>query len=163
MHVAGREIARWTWQTFWWSPTPSNPQLPSAEAVAALRPAQLKGAARNYAMALGYDMISPSQPNTGGENVGSGVYVYNPYLEARFGPANLPDSLAGNDPSGQPASNNTGVQCNCMSCHMRANYNPNNLATAPNYAASRYTDVNDSQFAGTLQVDLLWSLPEIAK
>ena len=26
MHVAGREIARWTWQTFWWSPTPDDPQ-----------------------------------------------------------------------------------------------------------------------------------------
>ena len=38
MHVAGREIARWTWQTFWWTPTPSDPQLPSSTAIAALRP-----------------------------------------------------------------------------------------------------------------------------
>jgi len=49
-----------------------------------------------------------------------------------------------------------------MSCHIRANYNPNNLATAPRYSGARYTDLNDPQFAGTLQVDLLWSLPEIA-
>jgi hypothetical protein len=162
MHVAGREIARWTWQTFWWSPTPDNPQLPSSQAVAALRPAQLVGAPRHYAMAIGYDMLSPSQPNVGGQNVGSGLYIYNPYLEARFGPVQLPDSLPGNDPDGSPSPNNNGVQCNCMSCHIRANYNPGNLATAPRYSGARYTDLNDPQFAGTLQVDLLWSLPEIA-
>jgi hypothetical protein len=162
MHVAGREIARWTWQTFWWTPTPNDPQLPSSAAIAALRPAQLTGAPRNYAMALGYDMSTPGQPDTGGQNAGSAVYAYNPYLEARFGPANLPDSEPGNDPNGRPAANNAGVACNCMSCHIRANYNPNNLATAPAYSGARYTDLNDPQFSGTLQVDLLWSLPEIA-
>ena len=163
MHVAGREITRWTWQTFWWTPTPANPQLPSSPEIAALRPAALTGAPRNYAMALGYDMITPDQPNVGGQNSGLGVYVYNPYLEARFGPANLPDSLPGNDPYGRPAANNVGVQCNCMSCHMRANYNPSNLATAPRYSGSRYTSMDDPQFSGTLQVDLLWSLEELAR
>jgi hypothetical protein len=162
MHVAGRELTRWTWQTFWWTPTPDDPRLPSSQAVASLRPAQLKGAARSYAMAIAYDMTSPGQPNVGGQNAGSALYVYNPYLEARFGPANLPDSLPGEDPNGAAAANNVGVACNCMSCHVRANYNPNNLATAPRYAGARYTDLNDPQFAGTLQVDFLWSLPEIA-
>jgi hypothetical protein len=163
MHVAGREIARWTWQTFWWTPTPDDPKEPSSQAIAALRPAQLNGPARNYAMSLGYDMTSPSQPNVGGTNAGAAVYAYNPYLEARFGPANLPDSVLGSDPNGQPSANNTGVNCNCMSCHIRANYNPNNLATAPRYAGARYTGLDDPQFSGTLQVDLLWSLPEIAQ
>jgi hypothetical protein len=162
MHVAGREIPRWTWQTFWWTPTPNDPQLPSSTQIAALRPAQLTGAPRNYAMALGYDMTTPSQPNTGGQNAGSAIYAYNPYLEARFGAPNLPDSEPGNDPNGRPSPNNVGVTCNCMSCHIRANYNPNNLATAPQYSGARYTDLNDPQFSGTLQVDLLWSLPEIA-
>ena len=162
MHVAGREIARWTWQTYWWTPTPDNPQLPSSQAIAALRPDQLKDAARNYAMSLAYDMTAPGQPNVGGQNAGSAIYVYNPYLEARFGPANLPDSTPGEDPNGQPAANDVGVNCNCMSCHIRANYNPNHLATAPRYSGARYTDLDDPQFAGTLQVDLLWSLPELA-
>jgi hypothetical protein len=163
MHVAGREMARWTWQTFWWSPTPDDPQAPSSAAIAALRPEQLAGAPRHYAMALGYDMTAPGQPNTGGQNAGAAIYAYNPYLEARFGPANLPDSLPGLDPAGQPAANNVGVACNCMSCHIRANYNPGGLATAPRYTGARYTDLNDPQFAGTLQVDLLWSLPELAQ
>ena len=162
MHVAGREIDRWTWQTFWWSPTPADPQLPSSAAIAALRPRQLSGAARNYAMALGYEMLTPGQPNVGGRNEGAAIYAYNPYLEARFGPANLPDSIPGSDPSGQPAANNTGVTCNCMSCHIRSNYNPGGLSTAPGYAGARYTDINDPQFAGTLQVDFLWSIAELA-
>ncbi|HTU03440.1 MAG TPA: hypothetical protein VMG58_16540, partial [Candidatus Sulfotelmatobacter sp.] len=106
MHVAGREIARWTWQTFWWTPTPENPQLPSSQVIASLRPAQLTGAARNYAMALGYEMLTPGQPNVGGRNSGLAMYTYNPYLEARFGSANLPDSLPGVGPDGQPANNN---------------------------------------------------------
>ena len=163
MHVAGREISRWTWQTFWWSPTPDNPQYPSSASIAALRPAMLSGPTRNYAMSLGYDMITPGQPNVGGQNSGLGLYAYNPYLEARFGPANLPDSLPGLDPFGRPAANNVGVACNCMSCHMRANYNPNNLESAPKYSGSRYTDMNDRQFSGTLQVDLLWSIQELAR
>ena len=162
MHVAGREIARWTWQTFWWSATPDDPQTPSSAAIAALRPAQLKGAPRHYAMALGYNMTAPDQPNVGGQNAGADMYTYNPYLEARFGPKNLPDSQAGTDPNGMNAANNVGVACNCMSCHIRANYNPNALATAPQYAGARYTSLDDPQFAGTLQVDLLWSLPELA-
>ena len=162
MHVAGREITRWTWQTFWWTPTPDDPKAPSSPALAALRPAQLKGAARNYAMAIGYDMTSPGQPDVGGQNAGAALYVYNPYLEARFGQANLPDSLPGYDPLGNPAPNNVGTQCNCMSCHIRANFNPANLASAPRYSGSRYTDLSDPQFSGTLQVDFLWSLPEMA-
>jgi hypothetical protein len=163
MHVAGREITRWTWQTFWWTPTPDDPQVPSSQAVAGLRPAQLTGAARNYAMSVAYDMTIPGQPNVGGQNAGSAIYAYNPYLEARFGPANLPNSLAGYGPDGKPANNNVGVNCNCMSCHIRANYNPALLGSAPKYAGARYTSLNDLQFTGTLQVDLLWSLPELAK
>jgi hypothetical protein len=163
MHVAGREIARWTWQTFWWTPTPDNPRYPSSTEIAALRPAMLSGATRMYAMSLGYDMITPGQPNVGGENAGLGLYAYNPYLEARFGPSNLPDSLPGTDPFGRPAANNVGTACNCMSCHMRANYNPGKLATAPRYSGSRYTSMDDPQFNGTLQVDLLWSIQELAK
>jgi hypothetical protein len=108
-------------------------------------------------------MMIPGQPNVGGQNVGSSIYAYNPYLEARFGPANLPNSQSGSGPDGQPASNNVGVNCNCMSCHVRANYNPGLLNSVPKYSGARYTSLDDLQFTGTLQVDLLWSLPEIAK
>lgn len=162
MHIAGREIARWTWQTFWWTPTPDDPHAPSGPVIASQRPDQLQGAARNYAMALAYTMLTPDQPYVGGENVGAAVYAYNPWIEARFGPTDLPDSRAGFDPAGRPAENNHGVQTNCMSCHAQATYNPNKRSTAPRFTGARYVDVIDPQFVGTLQTDFLWSIPRHA-
>lgn len=163
MHVAGRETARWTWQTFWWAPSPEAPPEPSSSRIAALRPAQLRGAARHYAMALAYTMLAPGEPYLGGANDAPAVYVYNPYIEARFGPADLPDSLAGFDPEGRPAANNHGTQSNCMSCHIQATYNPRRLATAPRFAGARYVDLGAAGFTGTLQTDFLWALPRHAK
>jgi hypothetical protein len=163
MHVAGREIARWTWQTFWWTPAPDFPPAPSSPAIAGQRPPQLQGAARNYAMALAYTLFAPDQPYVGGENAGTPVYAYNPWIEARFGPADLPDSQPQVGADGRLTENNTGVQTNCLSCHVRASYNPNLRATAPRFAGARYTDLGDAQFVGTLQVDFLWSLPRHAR
>ncbi len=163
MHVAGREIARWTWQTFWWTPTPDDPHEPSSTAIASRRPAQLRGAARNYAMALAYTLFTPDQPYVGGENSGAPVYAYNPWIEARFGPADLPDSQPLLDANARAMANNTGVQTNCLSCHARATYNPARRATAPRFAGLRYTDLGAAEFVGTLQVDFLWSLPRHAR
>lgn len=163
MHVSSRETARWTWQTFWWSANPDDPGEPSSPAIAGARPAQLRGAPRHYAMALAYSMLSPDQPYVGGENIGAAVYAYNPYIEARFAPADLPDSRPGYTPAGGRARNNVGVQTNCMSCHMQATYNPRRLATAPRFAGARYVDLGAAEFTGTLQVDFLWSLPRHAK
>ena len=163
MHVTGREIARWTWQTFWWSPSPEDPREPSSAAIASLRPAQLRGAARNYAMALGYAMLSPDQPYTGGANAAPATYVYNPWLEARLGPADLPDSIPGPGRDGRSAANNVGVQTNCMSCHAQANYNPHDRVTAPRLTGARYVDLGAAEFVGTLQVDFLWSLARHAR
>jgi hypothetical protein len=163
MHVSTREIARWTWQTFWWTPAPDAPPAPSSADIAALRPAQLRGPARNYALTLAYTMVAPDQPPSGGENAGLAVYAYNPWIETRLAPGDLPDSLPGFAPDGTPAANNFGTQTNCMSCHARANYNPLKLPFAPRFSGARYVDLMDPQFAGTLQVDFLWSLARHAK
>jgi hypothetical protein len=163
MHVSGREIARWTWQTFWWTPAPDTPPAPSSSAIAGLRPTQLRGAPRNYAMALGYTMLSPDQPYVGGSNSTPAVYVYNPWLEARLGPGDLPDSIPGFAPNGQSAANNHGVQTNCMSCHAHATYNPNQRPTAPRLTGARYVDLGAAEFVGTLQVDFLWSIARHAR
>ena len=163
MHVSSREIARWTWQTFWWTPAPDTPPAPSSREIAGLRPAELRGAARHYAMSLAYTMLSPDQPYVGGSNRNPAVYAYNPWIEARFAPADLPDSRAGIDLRGEATANNTGVQTNCMSCHVQANYNPRGLATAPRFTGARYIDLSDPQFVGTLQVDFLWSIARHAK
>ena len=163
MHVSSRETARWTWQTFWWTPAPEAPPEPSSPRIASLRPAQLRGAPRHYAMALAYTMLAPSEPYVGGANDAPVAYVYNPYVEARFAPSDLPDSLPGVDPAGRPAANNTGVQSNCMSCHIQATYNPQRLVTAPRFAGARYVDLGAAAFVGTLQTDFLWAIPRHAK
>ena len=163
MHVSGREIARWTWQTFWWSPTPDEPRAPSSTAIAGLRPPQLQGPARHYAMALAYTMMSPDQPYVGGGNSAPAVYAYNPWLEAKLAPADLPDSVPGPGPDGAVVANNIGIQTNCMSCHARANYNPNRRPTAPRLSGARYVDLGAAEFVGTLQTDFLWSLPRHAQ
>lgn len=163
MHVSGRETARWTWQTFWWTPAPDTPPAPSSPAIASLRPASLRGAARNYAMAIAYSMLSPDQPYIGGENKTPAIYTYNPWLETRLAPADLPGSIPGIAPNGQPAANNYGLQSNCMSCHAQANYNPRQLATAPQPTGARYVDLGAAEFVGTLQVDFLWSLARHAR
>jgi hypothetical protein len=162
MHVAGREITRWTWETFWWTPAPDAPPLPSSLEIAKLRPAQLQGAPRNYAMALAYNMVAPAQPYVGGKNAGESVYAYNPWLEAGFGPTDLPDSIPGTY-KGKKVGNNYGVQTNCMSCHGSANYTSGSNSKAPGYSGDRYLDLNDSRFLGTLKADFLWSLPGNAK
>jgi hypothetical protein len=160
MHVTSREIKRWTWQTFWWAPDPNAPPAPSSTAIASHRPAELKGAPRHYAAAIAYQMEVPSQPNTGGENVGNSVYAYNPYLEAPFSPTDLPTSQPGTF-NGQPVANNVGVQTNCMSCHAQASFStigPPNL-----YTGDRYIDLDGPQFNGNLKVDFLWSISDQAQ
>ncbi len=162
MHVTSREITRWTWQTFWWSPSPDTPHFPSSAAIANDRPPQLKGAPRNYAHAPAYSMLFPPQPNTGGTNTGNSVYAYNPWLEAGFSKSVLPDSIPGMY-NGMKVPNNVGIQTNCMSCHAQANFNPNNIPNAPDYTGDRYIDLDSPQFKGTLKVDFLWSIPGNAK
>ena len=162
MHVTSRETSRWTWQTFWWSHRPNSPHFPSSQEFAENRPEQLQGAARHYAQAVAYSMVSPPQPDTGWkdseENNGiESLYAYNPYLEAGFGPDLLPDSKGGYY-DGRAVSNHVGIQTNCASCHANANYNPQRLPNAPKYTGDRYVDLDSEKFDGTLQLDFLWSI-----
>jgi hypothetical protein len=164
MHVTSREITRWTWQTFWWTPDAANPPAPSSKEVAAARPAALTsgaGAAKNYAMSIGYDMLTPATPNAGGGDNGAPIYVYNPWLEAGFGPGALPDSKPWAF-GGKNYDNKFGIQTNCMSCHEQAHYAKEPSTMAPRYTADRYIDLNSPQFKGTLRVDFLWSVADNA-
>ena len=158
MHVTSREIKRWTWQTFWWAPNPDAPPAPSSKQTASYRPAQLQGAPRHYAMAIGYTFINPDQPFTGGNNKGTSIYAFNPYLEAGFDPSVF-YQVAQVITNGKTVVNDVGVRTNCMSCHALANFAPSSVATAPGYMADTYIDMNGTRFKGTLKVDFLWSIP----
>lgn len=162
MHVTSREILRWTWQTFWWTPDPSKPQPPSSSAIAKAQPLTVEGAARHYAMSPAYNMVQPAQPVTGGENVGTSVYAYNPHLEAGFGKSTFQIIRTINQGTPNAVTNQYGVQTNCMSCHGAALYDPKkdyakDSRQAP-YAADLYLSRDDSVFDGTLQLDFAWSI-----
>jgi hypothetical protein len=138
MHVTGKEIVNWTWQTFWWSPDNKNPVF------GADRPASIKAPWNNYNMRTAYYMVSPANAKTNGEpNV-----QFNPYLET-----NLRDTLP------VPGSKKDsviwyGVFSNCMSCHRMAAW-PGNQ-----YIPAGYIDGGDtSLFKKLTKTDFLWSIP----
>jgi mono/diheme cytochrome c family protein len=114
-------------------------------------------------MSVAYSMKNPPQPNTGGKNDGNSVYAYNPWLEAGFGPGDLPASQPGKD-NGKQVANNVGVQTNCMSCHAQAAYSPtiSDLESVL-YTGDQYIDVKGPQFKGKLRTDFLWSIPDNAR
>jgi hypothetical protein len=160
MHVTSREITRWTWQTFWWTPDADNAPAPSSKEIVKNRPAQLIGAPRNYAMSIGYDMLDPATPVNGGGNNGVPIYVFNPWLEAGFGPNVLPNSKQWTF-GGKTYDNKFGMQTNCMSCHAQANFGTG--ANPPDYTADQYVDLAGPQFRGFVKVDFLWSIPDNAQ
>ena len=163
MHIATKETRRWTWQTMYWAHNPIRPVPPSSDVVAKERPQKFQTpAAAHYALAVGYSMVQPDQPYTGGsaENATS-VYAFNPWLEAGFDKNAMPlPAKVGN------TNNIYGVQSNCMSCHAYASY-PGLLSPAAGktnqrlYTADRYVDMQlDPAFTKlrNLQTDFLWSV-----
>ena len=151
MHVTSKEISNWTWQTFFWAADPDNPPFPSDAVAASLRPSQLLGAARHYALSTAYAMTRPNQPITGGTNTGvTPVIGYNPYLEPGLGQINGPAPK--NFPNQLSPAMMWGVQSNCMSCHALAAY-PSSF-----YTADQYISMNDPVFLGKVQLDFAWSI-----
>ena len=163
MHVTSREVKRWTWQTYWWEANPDKPFAPSTQEIADAKPAQLKGAPRHYSMAVAYQMLQPAQPLTGGVNKGTPLFAFNPYLEAGFDPSVFQVFHPIQTPTGL-LKTEYGMQTNCMTCHMLAQFNPkpgyyknpNNRETP--YAADFYLDLDDPLFNGVLKLDFAWSI-----
>lgn len=158
MHVTTKENRRWTWQTFWWAPDPTNPPTPSSKAIAAARPLKyLNGAANHYAMAVAYYMVFPEQPYTGGQSVGDTAIGFNPYLEAGFGRDVFKGSNSFVVKNGQKIMTNAGVRTNCMSCHIYAAVGPNSPSVTP-YSGDAYVSLTDPIFNGNLKLDFAWSI-----
>ena len=144
MHVTGKEIVNWTWQTFWWSPDKDNPVF------GADRPKSISKPWSNYNMRPAYYMVSPANVVTNGEpNI-----QFNPYLET-----NLSGTLAKQVGYGDTSKPITwyGVFSNCMSCHRAAAYDKLNNAS---YLPNGFINPADSLiFKGNTKTDFLWSIP----
>ena len=152
MHVTGKEIANWTWQSFWWSPTPND-------SLGFDRPRTIRTPWNNYQMTTAYWMTSPPSAGAGG----TPRVAYNPYLET---------SLTGTvDTVGGSSAPWYGPQTNCMSCHRMASWRnvPDTVSadsivhgfTGPKfpYVPASYVDPgNAALLSGLTKTDFLWSL-----
>jgi len=158
MHTTSKETKRWVWQSFWWSQTPDNPNFPSLQAIADARPGKLKNsddAAAHYAMTVAYSAVEPAQPINGGESVGKSLYAYNPYLEAPFSKEVFAKPvMVGSQ------VNEVGMQSNCISCHMMANYGGHTVDGLPSYIPNAYYPLDAKFFKGNLKLDFAWSLSD---
>ena len=179
MHLTTKEIRRWTWQTFFWTPDPDNPPYPSSSRIAGQGKFISDSAVRHYATTIAYQMIDPVQPYTGGDIYGQPVYAFNPYLEAPFdfGPdqaIRLPGLIQSPE---KLIENKYGVETNCMSCHATAHYFKTDTIDNDFYVANTYIDmahgkvitsISDGNrdsievFLGKLKTDFLWSIPDVA-
>jgi hypothetical protein len=147
MHVITKEMGDWTFQTFWWSPTPDT--APHAD----FRPPEVRGVWANYLMCTAYSMVTPRTPS-GGPHV-----CFNPYLETDLGPTK-PFTVGG---LVYPADPMAGTRSNCMHCHARAGW-PALVAGDPasanlgRIANLGYIAPNDPYYAKIVKTDFLWSL-----
>ncbi|TYP96440.1 hypothetical protein C7447_1076 [Tenacibaculum adriaticum] len=163
MHVGTKEIKRWVWQTFWWSPMPLTPSIPSSDDIASSKNGiGLSKVASHYAMDIAYSMIIPAQPYIGGENEGEIVVGFNPYLESGFGTNVFNTKMSYVENSGTKIATNLGATSNCMSCHMAAAVHtkgkPSNGYDSPDYIGDRYLSYKDSIFKNRLMLDFAWSI-----
>jgi hypothetical protein len=133
MHVTTKEIANWTWQTFWWQNGKNPPNNIPGSIDGMPDATKVKGPWRNYAMCIADSMVVPAtDPN------GKPVVCYNPFLE-----------------TGQA----DGLNSNCMSCHARATYPgaPYPLTYLPN----GFIDPSNPQvFSGQTKTDFVWAVQD---
>lgn len=143
MHVTGKEIVNWTWQTFWWAPDPTGSRYGSG------RPSTLGAPWNHYDLHVAYFMARRN---------GTPWIAYNPYLETNL----CAQDAKGNCIPGQW----TGIITNCMSCHRRARFAVDSTpaATSPPYGPAGFVSAADSSlFAGGTKTDFLWSIPVRAR
>jgi hypothetical protein len=147
MHVTTKEIDDWTFQTFWWMPSPNVAPFGDD------RPSSIRAPFDNYEMCTAYSTVSPRAPN------GALPICFNPYLETDLG-ATKPYTMDGKT---FPADPMAGTRANCMNCHRRAAY-PAFDDKVPSSADfghvynDGYRAPNDPYFDKLLKTDFMWSI-----
>jgi hypothetical protein len=147
MHVTTKEMGDWTFQTFWWMPSPHVAPFGGD------RPASVKPPFDNYQMCTAYSQVSPKGPG------GAPPICFNPYLETDLG-ATKPYTM---DSKTWPADPMAGTRSNCQNCHRRAAYPAfDDKAPASADLGHVYNDGyragNEPYFDKLLKTDFLWSI-----
>lgn len=149
MHVTTKEIAAWTWQSFWWTPDASRPPFGGDQ------PSFVQGAPRSYAMCEALAMDVPREANGGPHR------CFNPYLETDLGPTK-PYLDRGRV---MPADPMAGTRANCMACHARAGWPAKmdppftDAASMGGIANEGYRPPDSPYYAHLVRTDFLWSIP----
>ncbi len=140
MHVNTKELANWTWQTFWWQPGAEPPgDFPGSKQGMTDK---INGLWRNYAMCTGY-------AQTAGAKSKSLHVCFNPFLETSSG---IPD----------------GTQSNCMTCHGTATVGAiaQGTITTLSYPETYQKPIDfksDPRFATFTRTDFSWAIPQDAQ
>jgi hypothetical protein len=140
MHVTTKEIANWTWATFWWQNGQSPPNSFPGSVDGMPDATKIKGPWRNYAMCVGDSAVVPIN-----DPKGKPVVCFNPYLE-----------------TGQV----DGIDSNCMSCHALARMPEtfDDPAIYPaTYLPNGWFDLADPTiFGGKTKTDFVWAVQNSA-
>lgn len=147
MHVTTKELADWTFQTYWWMPSPHIAPFGGD------RPVSVKAPFDNYQMCTAYSVVSPRGAD------GSLPICFNPYLETDLG-ATKPYTMDGKTFPPNPMA---GTRSNCQNCHRRAAFpafDTKAPATADfgHVANDGYRSPNEAYFASLLKTDFMWSI-----
>jgi hypothetical protein len=137
MHVTTKEIANWTWATFWWQ-NGQNPPNSFPGSVDGMPDAtKIKGPWRNYAMCVADSTVFPvTDPK------GKPVVCFNPYLETGV---------------------TDGLDSNCMSCHARARMPVRSSPYPATYLPNGFIDLADPAiFGGATKLDFVWAIQNSA-
>jgi hypothetical protein len=140
MHVTTKEIANWTWATFWWQNGKNPPNSLPGSIDDMPDASKVKDPWRNYAMCVSDSMVVPAT-----DPKDKPVVCFNPYLET---------------------SQTDGLDSNCMSCHAMARIpiadsTPN--VYPPTYLPNDLVDLGDPAiFAGETKTDFVWAIPQSA-
>lgn len=137
MHVTTKEIANWTWATFWWQ-NGQNPPNSFPGSVDGMPDAtKIKGPWRNYAMCVADSTVFPvTDPK------GKPVVCFNPYLETGV---------------------TDGLDSNCMSCHARARLPVRSSRYPATYLPNGFIDLADPAIFGrATKLDFVWAIENSA-
>lgn len=160
MHVTGKEIVNWTWQSFWWSPFPND-------SLGRDRPASIASPWNNYQMTTAYYMTAPASA----KQQGAPVIAYNPYLETSLSGQIVTPDTSVRPPRTRTADTLTwfGPGTNCMTCHRMAAWKDTvvldsmgvrrySLSPPPYYPAAYMSGNEPRWFSTVTKTDFLWSV-----
>lgn len=136
MHITTKEIVKWTWQTYWWSPDANKAPFGHD------RPSSIPSPWNNYVMDMSYSMMTPPD-----DFYGEPIVAFNPYIETRLSFKFTPN--------GRDSVQDYGMNSNCLSCHSLATYP---MSEGFQYLSTGYVDLADTfLFKNKTKTDFMWS------